>query len=360
MSDAECSIHFPDTFLDYIPDPPMGRDIYQQSLESSFENDDLGVHPIYALFKVTNRCNSKCAYCGHADVDKTEDFSSTQHKDILDQLSEVGCVSVNFTGGEPLLLHDLPELAIYANERGLFTILLTNGLLLQKRSDELRHSGLGMVIVSIDSVRPATHRKTRGADIGPVLKGLDTLLAYPKNERPVVTVTTVVSSRNIDHLDEVVSYFSERGVGVKLTPYHHHGRWEDDCLSPQDMDVYHNTMDKLAQMKKAGYGIINSQAYLDNFVNYNFNRNSPEGFRCYGGHTTLYIDPKLNVRTCWSAGLPIAGNLGQTRLNDLLHGAEMRQIRQNIRKRKCNKCWLLCTAEISLRFQSKLGVSNEK
>jgi len=352
MSDVINSKHFLNTFLDYIPDPPKGHEAYKQSLEHSFENDETGVHPIYALLKVTNRCASQCTYCGHAGkTDKTEEASTELLQNILDQLSEVGCVSVNFTGGEPLQRPDLPVLVKHARMRGLFPILLTNGLLLHKRSEEIYNSNPGMVIVSVDSIRPEAYRATRGVNLEPVLKGIDALLAYPEKDRPIVTVTTVVTSQNIDHLDEIVSYFSERGVGVKLTPYHHYGRWEDDCLSPKDSKSYYTAINKLKQLKEAGYGVINSLAYLDNFANFNFGRNIPSGFRCYCGYTTLYIDPKLNVRSCWSEELPIAGNLHKNRLKELINGTQMCRMRHKIRKLECEKCWLLCTAEISLRYQ---------
>jgi MoaA/NifB/PqqE/SkfB family radical SAM enzyme len=352
MPDVICSKRFPDTFLDYIPDPPMGHEAYRQSLERSFESDEAEVHPIYALLKITNQCSSQCVYCGHAGkTENAEEASTELLQDILDQLAEVGCVSVNFTGGEPLQRPDLPELVRHARTRGLFPILLTNGLLLHKRCEELYRSGLGMVIISVDSVRPETYSSIRGVNLEPVLKGIDALLAYPNDERPIVTATAVVTSRNIDNLEETVSYFSERGVGVKLTPYHHYGRWEDDCLSPKDPDTYNTAMNKLKQLKEAGYGVINSQAYLDNFAGFNFGRNIPTGFRCYCGYTTLYIDPKQNVRSCWSEGLPVAGNLRKNRLKELIEGAQMHRMRRRIRKLKCEKCWLLCTAEISLRFQ---------
>jgi MoaA/NifB/PqqE/SkfB family radical SAM enzyme len=352
MLDTMRSKRFPYTFLDYIPNPSMGHGTYLHSLRHSYEKDEKGVHPIYALLKVTNQCDSQCAYCGHAGkTDKTEEASTELLQDILDQLAEVGCVSVNFTGGEPLLRQDLPILVKHARMRGLFPVLLTNGLLLNKRSYELHNSGLGMIIVSVDSVRPEAYRATRGVSLEPVLKGIDALLAYPEENRPTVTVTTVVTSKNIDHLEEVISYFDERNVGVKLTPYHHYGKWEDDCLSPKDPESYCIAMSKLSQLKKAGYGVINSQAYLDNFANFNFSRNIPAEFRCYCGYTTLYIDPKLNVRSCWSEALPIAGNLRKNRLKELISGTQMRRMRQKIRKLECEKCWLLCTAEISLRFQ---------
>ena len=344
---------FYDTFLDYIPDPPMGRDAYRMALERSFERDESEVHPIYALLKVTDRCSSKCVYCAHAGVTDTASEASTEQlTDVLDQLAEVGAVSVNFTGGEPLQRRDLPFLVRRASDRKLFPILLTNGIHLRRRESELRESGLGMVIVSVDSVRPEAYQSTRGVALAPVLDGIDALLEWPEGERPTVTTTVVVTSQNVDHLTEIVSYFGQRGVGVKFCPYHHHGRWDNDVLSPKDMNIYSKAMERLRDMKHANEGVINSTPYLENFYNFTFKgRNLPAGYRCYCGYTTLYIDPALNVRSCWSQRLPVAGSLRDNRLRDLLVTPTMRKMRKKIRKLECERCWLLCTAEISLRFE---------
>lgn len=344
---------FRDTFLDYIPEPQMGREAYRDALIRSFERGESEVHPIYALLKVTNRCSSKCVYCGHAGVtDKAGEASTELLRDILDQLADVGTVSVNFTGGEPLQRRDLPELVSYARRRGVFPILLTNGLLLRRREAELREAGLGMVIVSLDSIHPEAYQATRGVPLAPVLDGIDALLEWPDERRPAITVTIVVTSENVDHLDDVVAYFGKRGVGVKLSPYHHHGRREDDRLSPKVQSAYALAIEKLRELKDADLGVINSHAYLQNFPAFNFHdRHLPPGYRCYCGYTTLYIDPKLNVRSCWSQGLPVAGSLRKHRLRDLLSSARMREMREKIRELDCERCWLLCTAEISLRFQ---------
>lgn len=344
---------FPDTFLDYIPDPPMGREAYREALKWSYERDEVGADPIYALLKVTNRCASRCVYCGHAGTgDESQEPSTELLKTVLDQIAEAGSVSVNFTGGEPLQRQDLPALIRHACGLGLFTVLLTNGMLLRKRSDELYRTGLGMVIVSVDSVRPEIYRATRGVALEPVLDGLDAILAWPENDRPVVTATVVVTSENLGHLHEIVGHFARRGVGVKLTPYHHHGRWEDDTLSPRDSAAYQDATDRLLSLKAAGEGVINSRRYLENFAAFNFKERSlPAHYRCYCGYTTLSIDPMMNVRSCWSVGLPVVGNLRRRSLKDLLASEKMRAMRRRIRKLRCERCWLLCTAEISLRFQ---------
>jgi radical SAM protein with 4Fe4S-binding SPASM domain len=343
---------FPDTFLDYIPDPSMGKAAYREKLEQSFAKDSAEVPPVYALLKVTERCSSLCIYCAHAGVtDATGETTTEELEDVLDQFAEIGVVSVNLTGGEPLQRDDLPHLSRYARQRGLFPILLTNGLLLRHRIEELASAELGMVIVSVDSVCPESYRATRGVNLRPVLEGIEALRELG-DKAPAITVTVVINENNINDLEATVEYFSSRQIGVKLSPYHHHGRWEDDQTSPQNREQYIRVVNRLKELKEMGAGVINSHAYLDNFVPFTFDKRAlPQDYRCYCGYTTLYIDSKLNVRSCWSYGLPIAGNLRERRLKDLLSNQRLRIMRKKIRKLQCERCWFLCTGEISLRWQ---------
>ncbi len=343
---------FPDTFLDYIPEPSIGPLNYKNGLARSFYNNRPEVSPIYALLKVTDRCSSNCSYCAHAGklVDSSEVNLETLKK-VIDQFAEAGVISVNITGGEPLMRDDISELSGYIKKCGLFPILLTNGILLRKRIKEIASAELGMVIISVDSVDPENYKKARGVDIHPVLDGIDALLELG-NDAPVITVTSVITRHNLNDLEQTLSYFSDRNIGVELCPYHHNGRWEDDQLSPLSPSDYLQLVQKLKSLKDSSSSLINSHQYLDNFVNFTFNRRSvPDNFRCYSGFTTIYIDSKLNVRSCWSQGLPTAGNLHDERLVDLLNNSKMKKMRSKIKKMQCERCWLLCTAEISLKWQ---------
>lgn len=344
---------FPESFLDYIPPPSIGHQEYTYLLKDSYESDTAKVAPIYALLKVTDRCQSRCVYCSHAGENKLNGEPSTKKiKDIIDQLAALGVVSINFSGGEPLLRQDLPELVKYAGDQGLYTILLTNGLLLQKRAFELRDKGLGMLIVSVDSVDPEAYLATRGVALPPVIAGIEAIANWPDQDRPAISVTSVITNKNIDHLNEIVSFFEPYEIGTQFTIYHHHGRWEEDSLSVKERLTFKSALTKLHQLKKKGSGVLNSYRYLNNFEEFTFNgRKLPRNYKCYCGYTTLFIDSMLNVRSCWSHGLPTAGNLNNHRLQDLLKTNKMMKIRKNIRKIQCERCWLLCTAEISLRFQ---------
>ena len=342
---------FPDTFLDYIPGPPLGEMAYKRGLADSYAVDEALVPPMYALLKVTERCSSHCAYCGHAgNTDRTGEPEQGDLENVLRQIAEVGATSVNLTGGEPLLRDDIFALSRYARNLGLFPILLTNGMQLRQRIKELAQGNLGMVIVSIDSIYSESYRRTRGSDLSYAMDGIDALLELG-DQCPTVTVTSVITRHNLDQIEETVAYFAERDIGVELTPYHHYGRWEDDELTPRDAKEYARIIDTVKKLKNQDGGVINSHAYLDNFASFTFkNRALPASFACYSGFTTVYIDSTLNVRSCWSFGLPIAGNLREHHLQDLLTSPKMKKMRKRIRKLQCERCWLLCTAEISLRW----------
>lgn len=271
---------------------------------------------------------------------------------MLDQLAQVGCVSVNFTGGEPPLRPDLGQLVAHACDRGLFPILLTNGLLLRSRLDALRADPPGMLIVSVDSVQPHAYQAMRGVPLAPVLDGIDAVLGLPEAQRPVVTVTSVITRQNLDHLGLIVDHFAERGVGVKFTPYHHHGPRRSDRSSPTDRDAYQAAISRMIERAGAEGPVLNSPAYLEGFVPFVFDKRAlPAGYRCLCGYSTLYIDAALNVRSCWSQGLPVAGSLQDRPLRELLSSRRMGSMRRRIRQLRCESCWLLCTGELSLRWQ---------
>lgn len=343
---------FPDTFLDYIPDPSIGSDEYRKGLKNSYINNRADIPPIYALLKVTERCPSNCSYCAHAgNLDASNEVDTETLKRVIQQIAEVGVISINLTGGEPLLREDICQLSVYARECGLFPILLTNGLLIRKRIEEIKSANFGMIIISVDSVKPEQYQKTRGISLDPVLEGIEALLEL-KEDCPIITVTSVVNRHNISDIESTIAYFAERNIGVELCPYHHNGRWEDDFLSPDDEDEYLSIIKVLSKIKKSNGGIINSQEYLENFVDFTFKKRSvPPNFCCYAGYTSIYIDSKLNVRSCWSQGLPIAGNLYKDKLSFLLENNKMTKMRNKIKKLQCERCWLLCTAEISLKWK---------
>jgi MoaA/NifB/PqqE/SkfB family radical SAM enzyme len=76
---------------------------------------------------LTYRCNNNCAHCYNARPRQQPELSTGSGKHILDRLWEIGIPHIVFTGGEPTLRPDLPELIAMPKSNGQITGINTNG-----------------------------------------------------------------------------------------------------------------------------------------------------------------------------------------------------------------------------------------
>jgi MoaA/NifB/PqqE/SkfB family radical SAM enzyme len=121
--------------------------------------------PLELCWALTYRCQCNCPHC-YAAARKREiagEMSTAESKELIDTIGELGVVTLNFTGGEPLLREDILDLVAHANRRGLLTRLTTNGYLLTRKCvAALRRAGLSQCGISIDDADPDTHDRLRG------------------------------------------------------------------------------------------------------------------------------------------------------------------------------------------------------
>ncbi|WP_135605132.1 12,18-didecarboxysiroheme deacetylase [Methanococcoides sp. NM1] len=116
------------------------------------------------VWNMTRRCNLRCVHCyAHAkDIEFKDELTTEQGKELIDDLAEFGSPVMLFSGGEPLMRKDLPELAEYAISRGMRAVISTNGTLIDEETAKtLKEIGLSYVGISIDGVRE-TNDKFRG------------------------------------------------------------------------------------------------------------------------------------------------------------------------------------------------------
>jgi len=105
------------------------------------------------VWNVTRGCNLKCIHCyAHATQNKeVDELSTEQGKHLLDDLADFGVPVVLFSGGEPLVRKDLPDLAEYAVSKGMRAVISTNGTLIKKdTAKRLKDIGLSYVGISLD------------------------------------------------------------------------------------------------------------------------------------------------------------------------------------------------------------------
>lgn len=120
--------------------------------------------PLRMDMALTFRCQNDCVHCYAGGPHETPELTTVQWKSVIDKLNEIGVFILTFTGGEPTLRDDLPELLLYAQTKGMVTGLITNGRKLKDKTyvEILEKSGLDFVQVTLESHKPKIHDSITG------------------------------------------------------------------------------------------------------------------------------------------------------------------------------------------------------
>jgi radical SAM protein with 4Fe4S-binding SPASM domain len=120
-------------------------------------------YPVLSEIALTYRCQNRCFFCYASSPDRgrtVPHMNTDQVKIVLDKIVDQARVpTVSFTGGEPTLRADLPELVAHAKGRGLRANLITNGLRCAEAGyvERLAEAGLDSAQVSLEAGDEATH-----------------------------------------------------------------------------------------------------------------------------------------------------------------------------------------------------------
>ena len=116
------------------------------------------------VWNTTRRCNLNCVHCYSKSENKiySGELTTQEAKVFVKDIAEYGVNVLLFSGGDPLLRHDLFEVANFASDAGLRTVLSTNGTLITETlAGQLKDAGFSYVEVSIDGIGE-TNNKFRG------------------------------------------------------------------------------------------------------------------------------------------------------------------------------------------------------
>ena len=112
--------------LEELVRPDGACPIHELGLETVMPFSARPTAPYRLDLALTYRCNNDCAHCYNVEGRDLKELSTDDWKRILDKAWELGIPHIIFTGGEPTLREDLPELVAHAEKNGQITGLNTN------------------------------------------------------------------------------------------------------------------------------------------------------------------------------------------------------------------------------------------
>jgi radical SAM protein with 4Fe4S-binding SPASM domain len=94
--------------------------------------------PMQVSIEVTRRCPLECLHCYNnlpmGDMEaKQRELTKEEHFKMLDELVEMGCFWLLYTGGEIFARKDFLEIYTYAKKKGFLITLFTNGTIINEQ-----------------------------------------------------------------------------------------------------------------------------------------------------------------------------------------------------------------------------------
>ena len=164
--------------------------------------------PLVILY-VTEGCNMQCLMCSYRTPRPTE-LTLQQIESLAAKLAAFGLRHIVYSGGEPLMRRDFPEICHLFKRYNVKQSLLTNGLLLGKRKEEIHHV-LSEIIISIDGPTAEVHNGIRGIDaFDRIIEGVRSAIAV--RTAGEVSIRCVVQKRNFRHMRAMVDLAESLGV----------------------------------------------------------------------------------------------------------------------------------------------------
>ena len=204
----------------------MDNDPDTAQLEYGFHGRLKAEFPSQVIVDVTEVCNLACVHCPHPDFKKSEHYSARYlepelNAKMVDEVRDQGgghTQYIRYTSeGEPLIHPRGYEMIEYAaRNSGVFVTLTTNGTIMnEKRMRKLLASGVHMIDISIDALKPETYARIRvNGDLTVTRANVLNLLRWIRQSgSPTkVVVSFVEQQQNRNEAAKFEKYWNDQGV----------------------------------------------------------------------------------------------------------------------------------------------------
>ncbi len=264
--------------------------------------------PLSALLELTYACNWRCVFCYNPRHHDRRRLSAAEWSAVLDDLRELGTLSLTVTGGEPLAHPEALEILSAVRARAMAFRLFTNGSLVTeavaRRLAELRPLA---VELSLHGACAETHEATTATpgSYAALWRGVGNLR---RHGLPVV-LKTPLTRLNENELEAMIARAEAEGLPYTVDPTLTHR--DDGNPAPLSWSVSPGGLDRL-------YRLLGKLGRLP------ASHRVGGGVNCGLGRTTLAVDPEGNVYPCPQWRRSSLGNVRETRLRDLWPASPVR------------------------------------
>jgi PqqA peptide cyclase len=199
--------------------------------------------PLALLAELTHRCPLRCAYCYNpVELEKqNREMDTAAWRQVMDEAVDIGVLQVHFSGGEPMVRKDLTELVAYGAKLGLYTNLITAGVLIDKDNiARLADAGLEHVQLAFQDCDAECADWLSGYQGGHAKK-----LAAAKmitDAGLALTINAIIHRRNAERLGDIIDMSTALGarrLEIANVQYYGWGLKNRAALMPSQKQLDH-------------------------------------------------------------------------------------------------------------------------
>ena len=273
--------------------------------------------PLALLAELTHRCPLRCPYCSNP-VELTRasaELDTAEWARVFQEAAALGCLQVHLSGGEPTARRDIAEITAAARAAGLYTNLITAGVLLDAPLvARLKAAGLDHVQLSVQDAEPAGAERIGG------MKG-----AHARKEAAArlvreaglpLTLNAVVHRQNLHNLPllvEIALAWGAARLEVAHVQYYGWALANRDALLPT-----REQLDAATRVVEAARAAHRGRLVID-YVVPDYHAARPKACMGGWGNRFLAVSPAGRVLPCHAAeslGGMAFPNVRETSLRD--------------------------------------------
>lgn len=284
-------------------EPHIKGNLINKSFEEAFKK----FKPLITTLEITQNCNFRCAHCYNFNrVDtvsapknyRGEELTFIEIESTIEQLSELGCLYLNISGGEALLHPKIDKIISLIRANHMEPRLKTNGALVELRKlNSLYEAGLRSLDISVYGASDETYEDFTGNKFG--FDKLKNCLDLVSRFDIEVNLNIILHRANVDELKQMIelarSYNYPFAVSTEITERY------DDSVGARKHEI---TTD---QFRKLLMGEFKEHFQYDN---------SEKALQCGCARSVLGIGSKGEVYPCIGAPI-LAGNLREQSLKEI-------------------------------------------